>query len=129
MSTVLGSMCACVLSHVQLFVTPWIVTPLGSSACGIFQFTGVGCHFPTPGDLPDPGTEPASPASPTFQAEPPVVTAGDWNAQVRSLGQEDPLEKEMATHFSILTWEFPQTEEPGGLQSMGSQKSWTLLSN
>ena len=45
--------------------------------------------------------------------------------QVQSLGQEDPLDKEMATHFSIITWEFPKTEEPGGLQSMGSQKSWT----
>ena len=41
---------------------------------------------------------------------------------VRSLGQEDPLEKEMATHSSILTWEIPWTEEPGGLQSMGSQR-------
>ena len=40
---------------------------------------------------------------------------------VRSLGQEDPLEKEMATHSSILAWEIPWTEEPGGLQSMGSQ--------
>ena len=37
---------------------------------------------------------------------------------VRSLGQEDPLEKEMATHSSILAWEIPWTEEPGGLQSM-----------
>ena len=43
--------------------------------------------------------------------------------QVQSLGQEDPLEKEMATHSSILALETPQTEEPGGLQSMGSQKS------
>ena len=42
--------------------------------------------------------------------------------QVRSLGQEDPLEKGMATHFSILVWRIPQTEEPGGLQSMGSQR-------
>ena len=41
---------------------------------------------------------------------------------VRFLGQEDPLEKEMATHFSILAWEIPRTEEPGGLQSMGSQE-------
>ena len=41
---------------------------------------------------------------------------------VRSLGQEDPLEKEMATHFSILAWRIPWMEEPGGLQSMGSQK-------
>ena len=41
---------------------------------------------------------------------------------VRSLGQEDLLEKEMATHSSILAWRIPQTEEPGGLQSMGSQR-------
>ena len=48
---------------------------------------------------------------------------------VQSLGQEDPLEKEMATHSSILGWEIPRTEESGGLQSVGSQKSWTQLSN
>ena len=42
--------------------------------------------------------------------------------QVRSLGQEDPLEKEMATHSSILAWKIPWVEEPGGLQSMGSQR-------
>ena len=41
--------------------------------------------------------------------------------QVQSLGQEDPLEKEMATHSSILTWKIPRTEKPGGLQSMGLQ--------
>ena len=40
---------------------------------------------------------------------------------VRSLGQEDPLEKEMAIHFSILPWEIPWTEEPHGLWSLGSQ--------
>ena len=45
--------------------------------------------------------------------------------QVRSLGQEDPLEKEMATHSSILAWEIPWTEEPGGLQSTGSKESDT----
>ena len=44
---------------------------------------------------------------------------------VRSLGWEDPLEKEMATHSSTLAWEVTWTEEPGGLQSMGSQKSRT----
>ena len=43
--------------------------------------------------------------------------------QVRSLGQEDPLEKEMATYSSIPAWEIPWTEEPGGLQSMGSQRA------
>ena len=42
--------------------------------------------------------------------------------QVRSLGQEDPLEKGMATHSSTLAWRIPWTEEPGGLQSMGSQR-------
>ena len=41
---------------------------------------------------------------------------------VQSLGQEDPLEKEMATHPSILAWKIPWTEEPGRLQSMGSQR-------
>ena len=44
---------------------------------------------------------------------------------VRSLGLKDSLEKEMATHSSILAWEILWTEEPGGLQSMGSQKSQT----
>ena len=44
------------------------------------------------------------------------------DTQVRSLGQEDPLEKEMATHSSILAWEIPLTEETGGLQSMGLQR-------
>ena len=48
---------------------------------------------------------------------------------VQSLGWEDLLEKEMATHSSILAWEIPWTEEPGGLQSMGSQKSRTQLNN
>ena len=41
---------------------------------------------------------------------------------VRSLGQEDPLEKAVGTHSSILAWRIPWTEEPGGLQSMGSQR-------
>ena len=45
--------------------------------------------------------------------------------QGRSLGQEDALEKEMATHPSILAWEIPWTEEPAGLQSTGSQRSQT----
>ena len=48
---------------------------------------------------------------------------------VQSLGQEDPLEEEMATHSSILAWEIPRTEEPGGLQSVESQKSRTELNN
>ena len=43
--------------------------------------------------------------------------------QVRSLGQEDALEKEMTSHSSVLAWEIPWTEEPGGLHSIGLQKS------
>ena len=49
--------------------------------------------------------------------------------QVRSLVQEDPLEKNIAAHLCILAWKIAWTEEPGGLQSMGSQKSRTRLSN
>ena len=48
---------------------------------------------------------------------------------VRSLGQEAPLQKELATHSSILAWEIPRTEEPGELQSMGLQKHRTWLSS
>ena len=49
------------------------------------------------------------------------ASAYKWETQVRSLGWEDPLEKEMATHCSTLVWKIPWMEEPGRLQSMGSQ--------
>ena len=49
--------------------------------------------------------------------------------KVRSLGREDPLEKETATHFSILAWEIPWTEELAGLQSMGVSKGQIQLRN
>jgi len=52
--------------------------------------------------------------------ENPPVKQETW---VQSLGWEDPLEKGMETHSSILAWEIPWTEEPGGLQSTGAQKS------
>ena len=48
--------------------------------------------------------------------------------QIQSLGQEDPLEKEMATHSSILAWRIPWIEKPGGLRSTGSKKSQTQQS-
>ena len=48
-----------------------------------------------------------------------------WETWVQSLGQEDPLEKEMATHSSILAWRIPWTEEFGGLQSTGRKESGT----
>ena len=59
-----------------------------------------------------------------WQMNPPATQ----ETRVQPLGQEDPL-KEKATHSGILAWEIPWTEEPGGLQSMGSQKSWTWLSD
>ena len=54
--------------------------------------------------------------------------AAMWETQVQSLGQEDPLEKEMATHSSTVAWKIPWMEEPDGLQSQGSL-SWTQLSD
>ena len=45
-----------------------------------------------------------------------------WYTWVPCMGQEDPLEKEMTTHSSILAWRIPWTKEPGGLQSLGSQR-------
>ena len=50
-----------------------------------------------------------------------------WETQVRSVGWEDPLEKEMTTHSSIRPWKIPWTEEPSRLQSMGSHKSQIRL--
>ena len=58
------------------------------------------------------------------------ANAGDVRdtGSIPELGWEDPLEAGMATHSSILAWRIPWTGEPGGLQSMGSQKIWTQLS-
>jgi len=52
----------------------------------------------------------------------PPANAGDTGDVVQSLGQEDSLEKETATHSSIFAWEIPWTEEPGRLESMGSKR-------
>ena len=54
----------------------------------------------------------------------PPAKQGMW---IWSLGREDPLEKQMAIHSIILAWEIPWTEDPGRLQSVESQKSWTWL--
>ena len=82
-----------------------------------------GLPFPLPGDRPNPGIEPRSCTSPTllggfFRLKCLPAMRETW---VRSLGREVPLEKEMATHSSILAWRIPWTEEPGGLQSTGLQ--------
>ena len=70
-----------------------------------------------------------------FETWPPLVAQEVKNLPVmqetwvQSVGQEDALEKEMAAHSTVFAWEIPWTEEPGGLQSVGSTKSWTQLSN
>ena len=51
-----------------------------------------------------------------------IISTILWETRVRSLGQEDPLEKEMAIHSSTIAWKIPWTEEPDRLQSMGSQR-------
>ena len=53
------------------------------------------------------------------------ASAGDRRDMRQSLGWKDPLDEEIASHSSILAWRIPWTEEPGGLQSMGSQESDT----
>ena len=58
---------------------------------------------------------------------PPANSGDTVDTRVPSLGQEDLLEEELATHSGILAWEIPWTEEPGGLHSMGSQKSQIQL--
>ena len=59
----------------------------------------------------------------------PSAMQGIQETRVRPLGREAPLEKEMAAYSSILAWEIPWTEEPGGLQSIGLQKSQTPLND
>ena len=64
-----------------------------------------------------------------LEAKNPLPAQEMQETQVRSLVQEDLLEKNIAAHLRILAWKIPWTEEPGGLQSVGSQKSRTRLSN
>ena len=70
------------------------------------------CYYPLTMGFPD-GTSGKEPACQMQETK---------ETPVPSLGQEDPLEEGMATHSSVLAWRIPWTEEPGGLQSMGSQR-------
>jgi len=83
----------------------------------------VGCLCPLPGYLPGSGVETGSPAlqADSLTSEPQGMQETQ-ETRVQSLGWEDPLEKEMATHSSILAWRIPWTEEPGGVQAMGLQR-------
>ena len=74
--------------------------------------------FPSPGDLPDPGIEPQSSLVAQMVKNPPAM-GETW---VQSLGWEDPLEEEMATHSSVLAWRIAGTREPSGLPSLGSHR-------
>ena len=69
----------------------------------------------------------STPRQDVFKADLPVAQMvknlpATWEIGVQSLGQKDPLEKELATHSSILAWRNPGTEEPGGLESRGGHK-------
>ena len=107
------------LSHVQLFVTPWTVAHQAPLSMGLSrQEYWSGLPFPPPGNLPDPGIKPLSltlldwqggslPLVPpgkssNVKSKPKKALQEAQETQVRSLGQEDPLEEEMATHSSIL---------------------------
>ena len=78
------------------------------------------CHTRDPGSFPRQGGN--TPFWASLVAQRLTRLPAMRETWVRSLGQEDPLEKEMATHSSILAWRIPWTEEPGGLQSTGSQR-------
>ena len=91
-------------------------SPPGSSVHGILQQEyWSGLSFPSPGDLPDPGI--TSLVTQMVNNLPAMQETWVW-----SLGQEEPLEKGMATHSCILAWRIPWTERPAVLQSMGSQR-------
>ena len=98
-------MCVLVAQSWLALFNPMDCSPPGSSVHGILQAK---IPLPSPGNLPDLGIEPRCLA-----------------LQADSLLSEDPLEKGIATHSSIVAWRIPETEEPGGLQSMGSQETNT----
>ena len=103
----------------------------GSSVHGIFQARILKCIAipfsrkgdPSPGS-PDPGIEPGSPAlqADSLPPEPPEKQCRRPRFDPPPPGWEDPLERGMATHSNILAWRIPWIEEPGRLQSMGSQR-------
>ena len=100
--------------------------PPGSFVHGILQARILEWEpFPSPGYLPNPGIELGFPAlllETSLVAQTVERLSTMRETGVQSLGQEDLLEKEMATHSSILAWKIPWTEEPGRLQSTGSQR-------
>ena len=157
--------CAESLSHVWLFVTPWTVSPPGSSVHGILQASIVGwLAIPFSRRSSWPRNRPRSPAlqADSLPSEPPGKSTKNlqfkkmmlsqwrkylekvkaslvaqlvkklpamWETWVESLGWEDPLEKGMATHSSVLAWKIPMDRGAWRATVHGVAKSWTRLSN
>ena len=117
------------LSCVQLFFDPMDCSPQAPLFMGFpRQEFWSGMPLPSPGELSDPGTESMSPATAVCLVAQTVKSLPKTReTQVQSLGREAPLEKEMATHSRVLAWRIPWMEEPGGLQSMGSQRVGLFL--
>ena len=118
-------------------MVPWTIACQAPQSMGFYrqEYWSV-LPFPPPGDLLHPGIPPASLTSPAMQAGSLPLGASLMaqmvknlpamqETQVQSLGQEDPLQKEMATHSSILAWRIPWIEEPSGPQAMGHKESDT----
>ena len=119
------------LCRVGLFATPWAIQFMEFSS----QYTGVGSCSLLQRIFPTQGLNPGLPhcwqilyqlnhqrhlkVFPVAQTVKKLPAT--WESRVRSLGREDPMEKRMAIHSSILAWRIPWIEEPGGLLSMGSQ--------
>ena len=132
------------LSRVPLFTTPQTAARQAPLSMGFpRQEHWSGLPFPPPRDLPHPGvtltggfftTEPPGKSRPTEARD--FSGGSDDKESSYNMGDSGlipgsgkSLEKEMETHSGILAWEIPWTEEPGGLQSLGSQKYHTGLSN
>ena len=148
-------MCICIYGGLvaklcPTHVTPWTIACQAPLSMGFSrQEYWSGMPFPPPGDLPDPGSNlhllhwQADSLSLSPLGSPYINThTYTWASLIAQsvknrpamqetwvgfLGWEDPLEKEMATHSSILAWRIPWTAEPGKLQSMGSQESDMIL--
>ena len=108
------------LSHVWLFVTPWTVAHQAPLSVGFSrQEYWSGLPFPSPGIFLTQGSNPGLPHCRQMLY---CLShrASSSMTQVQSLDQDDPLEKEKATHSSVLAWRIPWTEESGGLQSKAS---------
>ena len=117
------------LSHVWLFATPWTVACQAPLSIGYpRQEYWNGLPFLSPGNLPYPAIKTVTPTlagefwTTSLVAQTVKRLPTMQETWVQSLGQEDSLEKEMATHSSTLAWKIPWTEEPGRLQSVGSQR-------